>query len=90
MFSAITDLGVVDGVIVFAILAAIPLVASMLVGLVLSVIQAATQIQEQTLTFVPKLFTICIILFLLGPWMSAQLEEYFRNILHNVALISRS
>ena len=47
-----------------------PLLAgSIIVGLVISIFQATTQIQEQTLIFVPKIITILILLLIFGPWM---------------------
>ena len=52
------------------------LLSALLVGLVVAILQAATSIQEQTLTFVPKIFTIMIILALLGGWMFKSLKEY--------------
>jgi len=45
------------------------LLASMLIGLLLSIFQATTQIQEQTLTFVPKLFVVAVIGIIMGSWM---------------------
>ena len=56
------------------------LVISMLVGLIISVLQAATQIHEQTLTFVPKLITIAVVLLLLGPWMMTTFNDFTRYI----------
>ena len=50
--------------------------ASMVVGLVVSVIQVATQIQEMTLTFIPKLLVIFGVLLLLGPWMISKLVQF--------------
>lgn len=52
------------------------LVISILIGLVISIFQAATQIHEQTLTFVPKLLAIAIILLLLGPWMLEKMMDF--------------
>lgn len=52
------------------------LIISVIVGLIISIIQAATQVHEQTLTFVPKLFAIGIILLVLGPWMITQMNEF--------------
>ena len=49
------------------------LIISLVVGLIISIFQATTQIQEQTLTFVPKLITIILVLLLLGPWMLNKL-----------------
>ncbi len=45
------------------------LIISMVIGLIISVLQAATQINEQTLTFVPKLIAIALILLIMGSWM---------------------
>ena len=53
---------------------------SMAVGLVISVIQAATQINEATLTFVPKLLVVALILMLLGPSMVSQLTDFTRYV----------
>jgi flagellar biosynthetic protein FliQ len=52
------------------------LVAGLVVGLVVSVFQAVTQIQEQTLSFIPKILAIFGILVVLGPWMLNQLVAY--------------
>ena len=57
-------------------LAAPILIISVLLGLVISILQAATQIHEQTLTFVPKLVGIGVILLLLGPWMITQMNDF--------------
>lgn len=57
-----------------------PVISAMLVGLVISILQATTQIQEQTLTFVPKLFAVVAILALGGPWMLAQLINFTSSI----------
>jgi flagellar biosynthetic protein FliQ len=51
---------------------------SMAVGLVISVIQAATQINEATLTFVPKLLVVCLVLLILGPGMATNLTDFTR------------
>lgn len=52
------------------------LVASVLVGLVIAILQAATQVHEQTLTFVPKLVAIGVILIILGPWMIQTMNDF--------------
>lgn len=60
-----------------AALVAGPIVAtSMIVGLVISVFQVVTQIQEMTLTFIPKLLAIFLLLLMLGPWMLVTLVEF--------------
>jgi flagellar biosynthetic protein FliQ len=54
------------------------------VGLVVSVFQAATQIQEQTLAFVPKIAAVIVALLLFGPWMLATLTDFAHQILGNL------
>jgi flagellar biosynthetic protein FliQ len=56
------------------------LVATLVVGLALSVLQSATQIQESTLTFVPKLVVAAIVLVLTGAWSLRVLEGFTREI----------
>jgi flagellar biosynthetic protein FliQ len=63
-----------------------PIVAvTMAVGLTISVLQAATQINEATLTFVPKLLVVALVLLLLGPSMLGQLTDFTRYIFQLVA-----
>lgn len=57
------------------------LIISMVVGIVISILQAATQIHEQTLSFVPKLIVIGCILVITGNSMLTQLQELFRQVL---------
>lgn len=57
------------------------LIGSLAVGLIISVIQAATQIHEQTLTFVPKLITIGLLLLFIGPWIMTQMGEFVERLL---------
>ncbi|MGD9568617.1 MAG: flagellar biosynthesis protein FliQ [Sedimentibacter sp.] len=52
------------------------LLASLIIGLIIAVFQAATQIHEQTLTFVPKLFITAIMLIMLGPWMMEVMSDF--------------
>ena len=66
------------------LLSAPPLVVGLLVGLIISMFQAVTQIQEQTLTFVPKLLAIFISLLVFGPWMLKILTQFSVNILGNL------
>lgn len=63
------------------------LLISLGVGLLISIIQAVTQIQEQTLTFVPKLITIGIILLVMGPYFLNELINFFNRITEYVLLI---
>jgi flagellar biosynthesis protein FliQ len=59
-------------------------IVALLIGLVVSVFQAATQINEATLTFLPKVVTVAILLVLLGPWMVSVLIDLTRYVF-NVA-----
>ncbi|MDR7016408.1 flagellar biosynthetic protein FliQ [Prolinoborus sp. 3657] len=59
-----------------ALVAAPVLLAIMIVGLIVSVLQVATQIQEMTLTFIPKLIISVIVLLILGSWMVNHLRAF--------------
>lgn len=65
-----------NGIFQVFILAAPILIAALIVGLVVAIFQATTSIQEQTLTFVPKILTILGMLALLGGWMFGVLRDY--------------
>lgn len=67
------------------ILTAPPVLIAMLVGLVISIVQATTQIQEQTLTFVPKLVGVVVTMAVAGPWMVVQLINYTASIFGSFA-----
>jgi len=56
------------------------LLAGLAVGLVISVFQAVTQIQEQTLTFIPKILATAAVLIVAGPWMLDQLVVYAQEL----------
>ncbi len=66
------------------------LAASLVVGLVISLVQAVTQINESTLAFVPKLLALGATLVLLGPYMTAALEGYARMLLDRIVAIGAS
>ena len=60
------------------------LIAALATGLIISVFQAATQINEMTLSFIPKLLAMLAALALLGPWMIQELVDFTRNLLSNL------
>ena len=64
------------------------LAAALIIGLIISIIQATTQIQEQTLTFVPKLLGICAIGLFLASWISKTMVQYTENIYNIITKIS--
>ncbi len=60
------------------------LLSALAVGLLVSVFQAATQINEMTLSFIPKLVAILVMLVFAGPWMITMMVEYIRRLLENL------
>ncbi|MDR1754153.1 MAG: flagellar biosynthesis protein FliQ [Eubacterium sp.] len=66
-------------------LAAPALVASLAVGLVIAILQAATQVHEQTLTFAPKVIIVGLVLLALGPWMINSCIDYINDIFELMA-----
>jgi flagellar biosynthetic protein FliQ len=60
------------------------LLAGLVVGLVVSVFQAVTQIQEQTLAFIPKVIAIAVVLVVLGPWMLGQMLTYTTDLYESI------
>lgn len=70
-----------EGLLLVLLLSAPPLLASMAVGLVMGVVQAATQIQDQALGFVPKLVVVMLVLAAMGPVLGAQLVKFLTALL---------
>ncbi|OVE45648.1 flagellar biosynthetic protein FliQ [Chromobacterium violaceum] len=69
---------------ILIIVSAPVLLTSLLVGLLVSVLQAATQINEMTLTFIPKLLAMFLVLVLAGPWMLNTLIEYTTRLFQSI------
>ncbi len=65
-----------EGLMLILLLSAGPMAVSMLIGLVVSILQATTQIQDQTLSFVPKLAGVFLTVAILGPWILAQAVQF--------------
>ena len=59
------------------------LAAAMGIGLIVSILQAATQINESTLTFIPKMVAVLVVLAVMSPWMLEVLKNYATDILGN-------
>ena len=74
---------------VLTLVAAPVLLASLAVGLVVGVIQAATSVNEQTLTFVPKLAAIALVLVVLGASMLGLVGDFTQEIFTQIAQINR-
>ncbi len=79
-----------DGMLVMLKLAGPPLLVALAVGLVVSLLQAITQINEATLAFVPKVLALCIALVLLGPFMLATLSAYTQILFDRLIAIGGS
>lgn len=62
------------------------LLVSLCIGLLVSIFQTVTSIQEQTLTFVPKIIGIFVALILLGPWMMTSMVEFMTQLWSNFSL----
>ena len=68
-----------------AVLVSAPLLLTALaVGVLISLFQAATQINEMTLSFVPKLLALVLVLLLAGPWMLELLIDFTRNLMKDI------
>jgi len=76
-----------DAIFVALKIAGGPMLAALVVGIIISVFQALTQIQEQTLTFVPKIFVIFISVLLMMPFMLGTLETFVRSLADRIIAI---
>ena len=61
------------------------LIAAMAIGILVSVLQAITQINESTLTFIPKMIAVIVVLVVMGPWMLETMQTYAASIFGNAA-----
>ena len=73
-----------EGLLTLLMVAAPVLLSVLVVGLVVSVLQAATQISEATLSFVPKVLAAVAVLAIAGPWMMATLVDYLQRTLQAI------
>lgn len=78
-----------DALKTLAMVAAPMLLSTLIIGLIISIFQALTQINENTLTFVPKMIVIAIVLVLAGPWMLDILSTYTVGLFENISTIVR-
>jgi len=78
-----------DGIMQVLILAAPLLLSALTVGLVIAILQATTSIQEQTLTFVPKVLVILLMLGFLGGWMFSSLGDYTVQLFRMIPSMAR-
>jgi len=66
------------------------LLVNLLVGIVISIVQAVTQIQESTLTFVPKILASFLALVIMGPWMTQMIVQYAGEIFHQMTVMAQA
>ncbi|MDR2662752.1 MAG: flagellar biosynthesis protein FliQ [Treponema sp.] len=78
-----------EGIWMVLSLASPMLFTALVVGLVVAILQATTSIQEQTLTFVPKVIAILLILGLLGGWMFSSLRDYTVRLFERIPDMAR-
>ena len=67
-----------EGLLLTLVASGPPVLISLIIGLIIALFQAITQIQEQTLTFVPKLVIVFGVLAVMGPWIGSALAEFGR------------
>jgi flagellar biosynthesis protein FliQ len=83
MEDLITNLGA-DALKTTALLASPILISALVVGLIISVLQSITQINEVTLTFVPKMVVVAVVIILAGPWMLDVMSNYTINLFEGI------
>jgi len=78
-----------QGIRTIIFVSAPPLLLGLTVGVIVSIFQTVTSIQEPTLAFVPKILAVFLALVIFGPWMLTELEEFFKLLYENIpALIT--
>ena len=73
-----------DALVVIALISAPLLLSALAVGLLVGMVQAATQIQEMTLTFIPKLIVLALALLIAGSWMLGVLTDFTINLIQSI------
>jgi len=76
-----------EALYLIVLLVALILTPGLLVGLMVSVFQAATQINEQTLSFLPRLLVTLIVLIVAGPFMMQKILDYAERLIHSIPLL---
>ena len=76
-----------DALWLTAVIVGLVVFPSLVVGLIVAMFQAATQINEQTLSFVPRLLVMLLTLIWAGPWLVRELMEYTQNLIQNIPLL---
>lgn len=66
------------------------LLAALITGLIVSIFQAATQINEMTLSFIPKLFVMFLVMLLAGPWMISIMTDYMHQLFTGIPWLANN
>jgi len=75
-----------DALLMGALIAGPLLLGILIVGVLIGIVQAATSVQEMTLSFIPKLIILVLLLFLIGNWQIGVLVEHFQTLLMNIPI----
>ena len=82
-------IGLINQMLWATMLVAAPLlIATLVVGLVVSILQATTQIQEMTLSYVPKLFVAALVIIALGPWMMGRITQFAISVISMIPTLN--
>lgn len=82
-------IGLMNSLLLTTMIVAGPVLAvAMIVGLVVSILQVATQLQEMTLSYIPKLVASALMLMLLGPWMIHRITEFAVRVISTIPAIA--
>lgn len=85
-----TFIDLLQGAVWLILLLSAPiLIINLVVGVAISIFQAVTQIQESTLTFVPKLLSSFLVLVLAGPWMTQMVVNYANQVFHQLIEVAQ-
>lgn len=76
-----------EGLLLVLLISGGPMLASLIVGLIVSILQATTQIQEQTLSYVPKLLSVFLTIAILGPWMLVQVVRFAQVLFESIVTV---
>ncbi len=76
-----------EGLFLVLLLSAAPMFASLVIGLTFSMFQAVTQLQEQTLSYVPKVVGVLITIAIMGPWMIMQTVRFAQTVFETISLV---
>ena len=75
-----------DALLMGALIAGPLLLGILVVGVLIGIVQAATSVQEMTLSFIPKLIILVLLLFFIGNWLIGVLVEHFQTLLMNIPI----